>query len=384
MEDGKELGDLQYFHLGRRGPIGVLAFDVPGSSVNLLGQTALRELRRVGNWLPQSGLEGLIVTSAKQKGFCAGADLREIQRLAPREGVFESKAILRQHFAPFTRAFRKLECGGVPVASVVDGAAMGGGLELALATHARFVTDRAETRLSLPEFGVGLFPAGGGSQRLPRLIGVAAAMPILMAERTLSARESEEIGLATLCSSPQQAFDSALAWLSTQPDARQPWDRNAPAPMTDMLPDVTRQGPASEALLRCLTDGLRADMDTGNQIELDALVTLLSRPEPWAEMRLRFRGQRLWEAAFKSGETRRIEAVRDAVSDLGTEAWNPQRLHAAADAAERAAVGLSQDERAAADALIVADLAVPEETGGLLAREEGLWPHWLASDAKEV
>jgi 3-hydroxyacyl-CoA dehydrogenase/enoyl-CoA hydratase/3-hydroxybutyryl-CoA epimerase len=347
LEDRKGAGDLRSFRFDRTGPFGVLTFDVPGSRVNLLGQAALNELEWVGEWLPQSGLQGLVVRSAKATGFCAGADLTEIQGLAPRMGVFASKEALRLHFAPFTRAFRKLETGGVPVASVIDGAAMGGGLELALATHARFVTDSTNTRLSLPEFSVGLFPAGGGSQRLPRLIGIEAALPVLTAERMLTAQEAADVGLASLCASAQEAFDAALAWLSTRPGARQPWDRQE-------------------------TDPVGVGMDAGNRIELDALVTLLSRGEPWAIMRLRFRGQRAWQAACRQGATSGIEAVRDAVADLGAGPWSHERLHAAADVAERAAVGLSADERAAADVLVVDDLAVPETIGGLLARGEGL------------
>jgi 3-hydroxyacyl-CoA dehydrogenase/enoyl-CoA hydratase/3-hydroxybutyryl-CoA epimerase len=384
LEDRKGAGDLRSFRFDRTGPFGVLTFDVPGSRVNLLGQAALNELEWVGEWLPQSGLQGLVVRSAKATGFCAGADLTEIQGLAPRMGVFASKEALRLHFAPFTRAFRKLETGGVPVASVIDGAAMGGGLELALATHARFVTDSTNTRLSLPEFSVGLFPAGGGSQRLPRLIGIEAALPVLTAERMLTAQEAADVGLASLCASAQEAFDAALAWLSTRPGARQPWDRQETDPVGGVQREIGVTGPAADALTRCLADGLGVGMDAGNRIELDALVTLLSRGEPWAIMRLRFRGQRAWQAACRQGATSGIEAVRDAVADLGAGPWSHERLHAAADVAERAAVGLSADERAAADVLVVDDLAVPETIGGLLARGEGLWPSTLVGSPKKV
>ena len=126
------------------------------------------------------------------------------------------------------------------------------------------------------------------------------------------------------------------------------------------------------------------DMDGGNRIELDALVGLMSRPEPWAMMRLRFRGQRAWRAAQKRGATAGIAAVRDAVVDLGSGPWTPARLHAAADLAERAAADLSADDRSAADVVLVDELGVPEILGGLLARGEGLWPEWLHCDAKGI
>lgn len=375
-------GSPQSFRFEASGPFGILTFDTPDSKVNLLGRAALRELDRFGDWLPKSGLHGLIVTSGKETGFSAGADLKEIQRLAPRNGVFASSSTLREHFALFTRAFRKLETSGVPFAAVIDGAAIGGGFELALAAHARFATDRPETRFSLPEFRVGLFPAGGGSQRLPRLIGVQAAMPILTAEKDLSAREAAEIGLATLCASPQHARDAAFAWLSSRPDARQDWDLQPPAVSGDQMPAISQEGPAAEALSRCLTEGLCADMDTGNRIELDALLSLLSRPEPWATLRLRFQGRQRLQAARRAKATRRLELVRDAVADLGIQKWDAEGLRMAADAADRAATDLTPDERAAADAMMLEELAIPEGTGGLLARGEGLWPKWLDGEEK--
>jgi len=361
------------FRLERSGAFGVLVFDMPGSRVNLLSQAALEELERVADWLPGSGLRGLVLRSAKEAGFCAGADLAEIDSIAPRDGVFPTLTHLRHHFAPFTRTFRKIETAGVPVVSVIDGAAMGGGMELALATHARIVTDRPETQLSLPEFSVGLFPAGGGSQRLPRLIGMDAALPILTAKRALAAAEAVELGLADRSAQPDQAVLAAMDWISQGPDARQPWDRGAGCATGQVDTEQIGEGAAAAALARCLTQGLDGDMETGNRIELEALVDLLSLRETWAIMRLRFRGQRAWRAMHRAGATAPIEAVRAAVAAVAAGPWSRARCHVAVAAAERAATGLAQDQRAAADFLIVRDLGFPEALGGPLARAEGLW-----------
>jgi 3-hydroxyacyl-CoA dehydrogenase / enoyl-CoA hydratase / 3-hydroxybutyryl-CoA epimerase len=366
--------DTSIFRLERSGTLAVLVFDMPASRVNLLSQAALAELERVADWLPASGLSGLVLRSAKVAGFCAGADLAEIASITPRGGVFPSRTQLRNHFAPFTRTFRKIETAGVPVVSVVDGAVMGGGLELALASHARIVTDRPETRLSLPEFSVGLFPAGGGSQRLPRLIGLDAALPILTSERTLSAAEAVQIGLAQRSVAAEHAVSAAMDWLSNRPDARQLWDRGFVYAAGQVDAARIGEGPAAAALARCLSQGLANDLNTGNRIELEALVDLLSRIEPWAIMRLRFQGQRTWLMKQREGGQGPIEAVLSAVAAVAAAPWDEARCQLAVAAAECAAAGLTLDERAAADFLIVRDLGFPKAFGGPLARAEGLWP----------
>ena len=110
----------------------------------------------------------------------------------------ERSQVGADHFAPIGRAFRKLETAGIPVAFAINGLALGGGCEFALAGHARFLADTPSTALGLPESLVGLLPGGGGTQRMPRLIGLEASLPILFDGARLSPYEAVAAGAATI------------------------------------------------------------------------------------------------------------------------------------------------------------------------------------------
>ena len=166
--------------------IALITFDVPGRSMNTVTGSVMRELvELVDKIKSDDAIKGAIIASGKQSGFCAGADLGELnQRGAARqdEPKSEDEKLKRQFEQSFTlnRALRALETCGKPVACALEGLALGGGLESALACHYRVAADNPKIKLGLPEAKVGLLPGAGGTQRLPRLIGVQnAAMLIL-------------------------------------------------------------------------------------------------------------------------------------------------------------------------------------------------------------
>jgi enoyl-CoA hydratase len=154
-------------------------------ALNALSFEVLRELSDAFDAVAASDARALVITGQGEKAFCAGADIRE---LMDRDLVAERSGAL---FGQAT--FAKLDGLAIPSIAVIHGYAFGGGLELAMACTFRIATARA--KLGLPEIKLGLIPGYGGTQRLPRLIGQARALDIVMSGRTVGAEEAERIGL---------------------------------------------------------------------------------------------------------------------------------------------------------------------------------------------
>ena len=160
--------------------------------MNVFSNAAIHELSRFAVWLEMTDIAGVVVRSAKD-AFCAGADLTELGvaydmiMAAPKP---ERSRIAFDHFFSLSQALRALETSGKPVAAAVGGLALGGGCELALACHYRVMADSPRAALGLPESQVGLLPGAGGTQRLPRLIGVVATLPVLLQGKRLSPVEA--------------------------------------------------------------------------------------------------------------------------------------------------------------------------------------------------
>ncbi len=135
-----------------------------------------------------SNLNAVIITSDKKDSFIAGADITMLKAADTEEAAFSISQLGQQ-------LFTQLENRSEPVIAAIDGACLGGGLELALACHGRVCTDNTSTRLGLPEVQLGLLPGGGGTQRLPRLIGIANALDLMLTGKMLSARRAMKTGL---------------------------------------------------------------------------------------------------------------------------------------------------------------------------------------------
>lgn len=326
--------DLKHFRLLPLAPgFGHLLFDTPGQKVNLLSASALKDLERIADWLPQSGLRGVVLSSAKAPGFCAGADLTEVAPLFDQMAERPDRrraAVLQAQFPTFTRTFRRLETAGVPIAAAIRGATLGGALELALACHGRILTDQPETILALPEVRLGMFPAGGGSQRLPRLVAPEIALPILLDQSHLTAAEAVTLGLAERVVPEGQEVAAALAWLQGGPDPRQPWDRPGYKP-PDMaavrrLTAPLRSGraalsPCVGATLDAVDQGLGLEMSAANAVEVAGLFQLMQRPEPHAMLATGFHGRSAWLKAKRSGPLPVwvAEMIRDTTGALRAE-----------------------------------------------------------------
>ena len=171
-------------HLARREAVAVLTIDRQ-EALNALSFAMLQEIGDAIDRVAQSDARALIVTGAGPKAFCAGADIKELRG----RSLIEQKrgAELGQG------VFAKLDALPVPSIAVINGHAFGGGLEFAMACTFRLAVRQA--KMGLPEVKLGLIPGYGGTQRLPRLIGEARALEIIMTGRTVEAEEALRIGL---------------------------------------------------------------------------------------------------------------------------------------------------------------------------------------------
>ncbi len=158
--------------------IATLMLDLPGKSMNVLCDEMITELSGcIDKVVADDSVKGAIVASAKQTAFVAGADLTELGTAYDRgttavEGYQWSKDL--------TNVLRKMETCGKPFAVAINGLALGGGLELCLACHYRVMADHPKAVLGLPEVSIGLLPGAGGTQRLPRLMGIEKALAVIL------------------------------------------------------------------------------------------------------------------------------------------------------------------------------------------------------------
>ncbi|HEX6070303.1 MAG TPA: enoyl-CoA hydratase-related protein, partial [Longimicrobiaceae bacterium] len=165
-----------------------IVLDQPGRPVNVLSQDLIQAFRDVIARLEGGTARAAVIISGKPGVWIAGADIEEFGRLRT---AADGEAMSRTGHELLAR----LEKLRIPVLAAIDGVALGGGLEVALACSYRIATDSPKTRLGLPEVQLGILPGGGGTQRLPRLIGLRAALDLMLTGRQLDARRARRIGL---------------------------------------------------------------------------------------------------------------------------------------------------------------------------------------------
>lgn len=221
---------------------------------------------------------GVIVTSSRPE-FVAGGDLDLIRNIKTAEESFAAGG-------PFSQTLRALETSGKPFVAAINGTALGGGLEICLACHRRIVADDPRIQLGVPEVTLGLLPGAGGTQRLPRMIGIKAALPYLLEGRKADPAKALEAGIVDEVVPAAQLLERARAWLLADGAKAvvKPWDSKnfkfpggAPqsagptqvffAASGALLAKTQGLYPAPEAILACVYDGCQVDIDTGLRIE---------------------------------------------------------------------------------------------------------------------
>jgi len=255
-----------------------LTLDMPGRSMNVLNDeltvpfaAAVEHIER------DASIKGVVITSGKPQ-FLAGADIDKVYAITDPAQAFE----LAQ---AYKRLLRRLERCGKPVVAALNGTALGGGLELALACHWRIAIDDAKAKFGLPEVKLGLLPGGGGTQRLPRLIGIQASLPLMLEGKELSAAQAKQLGIVNeLVKDRAELLARAKAWCLANPKPIQPWDQKnfkwpggdsrhpANAQMWAIAPSMAAAKswgnyPALTHILSCVFEGGIVAFDAGCEVE---------------------------------------------------------------------------------------------------------------------
>jgi 3-hydroxyacyl-CoA dehydrogenase / enoyl-CoA hydratase / 3-hydroxybutyryl-CoA epimerase len=187
----------------RKDGLGVLIFDRPQEKVNILNGSIVAVLEVLLNQAARDErIRGLLVASAKPGSFIAGADVREIEMLRTAE---DAEAASRRG----QRLFGLLERLPFPVVAAINGTCLGGGTELALACHFRVAADDPRVEIGLPEVRLGIIPGWGGTQRLPRLVGLGRSLDLILAGRSIDARRALKIGLVDEVAPPEYLLEAA-------------------------------------------------------------------------------------------------------------------------------------------------------------------------------
>ncbi|MBT2364494.1 enoyl-CoA hydratase/isomerase family protein [Streptomyces sp. ISL-10] len=199
-----------------------LVLDDPDQSANTMNQAFKASIAAIADRVEaeQESIRGIIVTSAK-KTFFAGGDLKEMIKAGPDDAQFVFEAGMG-----IKRALRRIETIGKPVVAAINGAALGGGYEIALACHHRIALDAPGSKIGLPEVTLGLLPAGGGVTRTVRLMGIADALLKLLLQGTqYTPRRALENGLVhEVAESQDEMLAKARAFIDANPESSQPWD----------------------------------------------------------------------------------------------------------------------------------------------------------------
>lgn len=309
-------------------------FDCPDRTMNVFSNKAIHELGAFAEWLHRADdVRGVLMRSGKGNGFCAGADLIELGQAydmivaAPKADRFD---IAFEHFFPLSHAIRRLETAGKPVAAAIAGVALGGGCELALGAHYRVLTDSKRAMLGLPEYAVGLLPGAGGTQRMPRLVGVELGLEVLLQGRTFQGQAAIDAGLVQQVVAEGEEIAAAEAWLlSAEAHSTQPWDRAdyRPLPWSEFGPALDKHRTrelarmlgheaAPEAILNCVEFGLGQRFDGAIHAETSQFAWLIQRAEPRNQIRTMFLGKQAYDKAARDGGlSEAVNAATAAVAD---------------------------------------------------------------------
>ncbi|MFF2303694.1 3-hydroxyacyl-CoA dehydrogenase NAD-binding domain-containing protein [Streptomyces sp. NPDC058128] len=260
-----------------------LVLDDPNQSANTMNQAFRASITAIADRVEaeKDSIRGIIYTSAK-KTFFAGGDLKDMVQAGPEhaQDIFDGALEMKN-------ALRRIETLGKPVVAAINGAALGGGYEIALASHHRVALDAPGSKIGLPEVTLGLLPGGGGVTRTVRLMGITdALLKVLLQGTQYTPRRALDNGLVhEVAATPEEMMAKAIAFIDTHPESQQPWDvpgyripggtpsnpkfaANLPAFPANLRKQLNGAPyPAPRAIMAAAVEGSQVDFDTAATIE---------------------------------------------------------------------------------------------------------------------
>jgi 3-hydroxyacyl-CoA dehydrogenase / enoyl-CoA hydratase / 3-hydroxybutyryl-CoA epimerase len=292
--------------------IALVTWNMPGRSMNVIDAKVTEELEAiVERVVADTAIKGAVLTSGKD-AFCAGADLAVLEtsrqnfaELLKSKGEGAANQQLFEDSRRFSLLARRIETCGKPWVAAINGTAMGGGFELTLACHHRVAADSDKTRLGLPEIKVGLFPGGGGTQRIARMIPPADALQFLLKGDQLRLSRAKAMKLVDDVVPPADLVPKAKAWIRAGGSAKAPWDVDgfklpggsvySKAGMMVFPPanalyrrETYDNYPAARAIMQVVYEGLQLPMDQALRVESRYFAKILRSPEAAAMIRSLF------------------------------------------------------------------------------------------------
>ncbi|RFS15243.1 3-hydroxyacyl-CoA dehydrogenase NAD-binding domain-containing protein [Emticicia sp. C21] len=283
--------------------VAIISWNMTTSPMNVLNDISIPEFEsHLQNAYADPEVKGIVITSEKNE-FIAGADVKMLLKNNDKDPSETYKFSL-----DFNNIFRRLETCGKPVVAAMNGTALGGGYEVCLSCHYRIALDNPKAQIGLPEVQLGLLPGGGGTQRLPRIIGMEQALMLMVEGKRVSPKEALGYGIVNdLASTREELMEKAIKWILANPNAIQPWDEidkktgaikarenykvpggNVQSPTgmrtfaggTAMIMDKTKGNyPAPIEILSCVYEGLQVNMDRAIAVEVRHFVKVATSKE---------------------------------------------------------------------------------------------------------
>ena len=292
--------------------IALITWDMAERSMNVINTGVIEELGAlVDKVATEAAIKGAIVTSGKD-AFCGGADLTMLEgmsavfaNLVRTKGEEAAAAFVFEESRKLSQLYRRLETSGKPWVCALNGTAMGGGFELALACHYRVAADNPKTRLGLPEIKIGLFPGAGGTQRVARMLAPADALQFLLKGDQLKVDRAKAMKLIDAVVPQADLIKAAKDWIKAGGKAKAPWDTEGfrlpggpvyskagmmtfPAANAIYRRETYDNYPAARAILQVVYEGLQLPMDTALRVESRWFAKILRSPEAAAMIRSLF------------------------------------------------------------------------------------------------
>ncbi len=292
--------------------IALVTWDIPGKSMNVVDETSGTELAAIVKQMTDDAtVKGVVITSGKE-AFCAGADLTMLTgmnqtyvEMLKSKGEEAANKFVFDNVRQLSLTFRGIETGGKSWVAAINGLALGGGFELTLACHYRVAADNPKTRLGLPEIKVGLFPGGGGTQRLPRMMQTQDALQMLLKGDAIDVNKAKANGILGAVVPAADLIKTAKDWIKAGGKGVAPWDEKGfkipsgavyskggtmifPPANAIYRRETYDNYPAARAIMQCVYEGLQLPMDAAIRVESRYFSKILRSKEAAAMIRSLF------------------------------------------------------------------------------------------------